>query len=451
MTDTAIAIDPASTAPGQAQDPYDRGVGYMLGRGVKADLGMAAASFLDASDLNDPRGLYAAGMMYLKGVGLTASPDAAMDYLQRAAAVGHAPAKKVLDALSQGKDVSKLPIVIAAEEPVAQRNGDAAPPSSNPVTPGRVLAVVAAVLVLLGGGGGYWVWSSQAQEESIRTAAKAKALADQSVAVQAEQARALADAQARARSATDRADGALREVELEKRRLAEQQADIAAKAEALRQRESEQATRAAPAAAPVVAAAAVPLLSGDAAWDARIKEAAPHLRKMMEAALSNSADTAASEGAVVRALARPARGDRKLARRQNEEGLAANERQDLPRAVASFSAAVSADESDEEIATNLGFALVKAGKATEAQSALARALYLNPSRSSAWYNLGLSYVALKQDEPAYAAFLLTYQFAGSQQKSRDWFEKLALDDTNPPLRKLAQRLLTSPVVKTSTP
>ncbi|MCK6490544.1 MAG: PhnD/SsuA/transferrin family substrate-binding protein, partial [Planctomycetes bacterium] len=41
--------------------------------------------------------------------------------------------------------------------------------------------------------------------------------------------------------------------------------------------------------------------------------------------------------------------------------------------------------------------MVKDGKPETAQAALTRALLLNPSRSSAWYNLGLSFVAQNKE------------------------------------------------------
>ncbi|MEB0114758.1 hypothetical protein QN397_26130, partial [Variovorax sp. RTB1] len=309
-----------------------------------------------------------------------------------------------------------------------------------------------------------WAWSNHSQEQTALVATQAKALESQRAAVEAERTRVVSDAQTQARLATDKATGAMKEVELEKRRLAEQQAEVAAKAEALRQRELAQAAKTAEAtlaansagagaasvAAPPPAIAALgTATAASGVWDARMKEASPHLRKMMEAALANTGDLALTESAAIRAMPRPARGDRKMARPQNEDGLAASARPDLPRAVASFTAASIADESDEEIATNLGYALVKAGRGQEAQDALLRALYLNPSRSSAWYNLGLAFLTQNQEQAAYASFLLTYQFAGSQQKSREWFEKVALDESNPSLRRMSQKLLTSPIVKAS--
>jgi TPR repeat protein len=430
----------------QGAAQYELGTNYMLGRGVSADLGMAAASFLNAADLDDPRGLYAAGMMYLKGVGVSANSETAMDFLQKAAALSHSPAKKVLDALSQGKDVSKLPIVVSEAAAAKPSSSAQQQPTKNAVTPLRVLAtVVAATVVIAGSGAGYWSWSQQRD----KTANTEKAAEENRRMAEVSRLKALADAESQAKTTADKVASAMRDVDAEKLRLSAQQAEIAKQVESLR---SLQAARpaeapAAPSAAPLTASASP--AGTVSAWDFRIKEATPHFRKMIEGALANNTKIAVDESAAIRLLPRPARGDRKIARPQNEEGLSASSRQDLPKAIASFTLAAASDESDEEVVSNLGYALVKADRSSEAESALLRALYLNPTRSSAWYNLGLALLAQNQEQAAYGAFLLTYQFAGVQQKSREWFEKLANDDSNPALRRLAQKILISELIKST--
>jgi len=67
-----------------------------------------------------------------------------------------------------------------------------------------------------------------------------------------------------------------------------------------------------------------------------------------------------------------------LARARNNEGLAALKTDDTIRASALLTQAVAADPADEEIATNLGYALLKAGRPADALGVLQRALHLNP-------------------------------------------------------------------------
>ena len=450
-----IVTPAAEIEPNPGAAYYQKGVDYMLGRGVSADLGMAAASFLNAADTDEPRGLYAAGMMYLKGLGVAANAETANGLLQKSAAAGHVQARQVLDALHKGKDVSAFPIVVV-DKPAARAAAAGAP--VNRVTPTRVLAIVAAVMVVVvaGGGGGYWAWSSHRAD--TLAAAKAAEDARQAAALQAAEAAAKAQRlAAEAQAEKDKASAALREVEADKQRVAAQQAELAAQAEALRL--SQEAKAAAPA-APVAAVAAAPaapaapvaamVTAAGAAttdWPALLKAATPHLRTMMDAALANGADTVVRASGTVRALPQPARGDRKAARALNQEGLAALKREDSTRAIASLNAAMAADPSDEEIATNLGFALVRVGRFADAQQPLLRALVLNPGRSSAWYNLGQAYAGDNKEQAAYAAFLLTFQFAGNQHKSLEWFQRLAQDETaSTTVQRLAKRLLGAPIV-----
>lgn len=437
------------TAPGipqvaarRTQSPYRRGVNHMQGRdGAVADLGMAAAAFLDAADANDVRGLYAAGMMYLKGIGVTGNAETAKAYLQTAASSGFAPARTVLDALSQGKNVSAFPIV-APESGNKANDQSGAAPGTGGVTPVRVLVIGAVVLAAAAvAGGGYWAYARKQAEaaEQLRVSeAQRKQAEEQQRSAETERQRLAAEAQA----AREQAAAAVSQAEAERQKASEQQAELASQAEALRKREESLQQQA------VAAAPATPVNVDD--WNALLKLSTPRLRSMLEAALANSTETVVREAAAIRALPQPTRGDRKLARARNNEALAALKAEDAVRASALLTQAVVADPADEEIATNLGYALVKAGKPVEALAALQRALHLNPGRSSAWYNSALALAAQEKEQSAYAAFVLTFQFAANQQKSRDWFEKLAVEETNPTVKRLAQRLIASPAVASTT-
>lgn len=471
MSDTAIERDtptPAAAAPTPPSSGYETGVNYMLGRaGVTADLGMAAASFLDAADANDPRGMYAAGMMYLKGVGLSQNTESATSHLQSAAAAGHAPARKVLEALAQGKNMASYPIVIPEQPGVARPEPAATAPvsvsvavaasgtrSTNPVTAGKVLAIVVAVIALIAGAGGGVLYYNKAQadkraQEQAQAAEQQRQQAEAAAAAERERQR-LAQEVAAAAAKAEQAEQAVKAIEGERQRMAEQQAKLQATTEAL-QKQQEAVAQAATAAAQTQARVAAPepaAAPGDVA--ALVRQAAPRVRAMLDAALADNTEAVVRESNALRALPQPQRGDRRQARNLNTEALNQLKREEVGRAVSSLTAALAADPADEEIATNLGYAMVKDGKPETAQAALTRALLLNPSRSSAWYNLGLSFVAQNKEPLAYASFLLTFRLASNQQKSREWFERTAQDESNPPLlRRLAQKLLGSTLVASS--
>ena len=314
-------------APVAQPDLYLLGVNYMMGRGgVAADLGMAAASFLDAADANDPRGLYAAGMMYLKGIGVSANPETAMTYLQKSAGTGHAPSRKVLDALAQGKDVSAYPIV--AQGSAAYREDSAISPSGNPVTPKKMLLIVVAVIVVVAGAGtGIYKWSEaqsikrrEAAAEVLRVSEAQRVAADNVARAQeAERSRLTFEAQA----ANQKAAAAIQEAEAARKKMSETELELAAKAETLRQREealqSTTTVRAPEAASP--SGAAVDVVA--TAWNPMLKQSEPYLRTMLEGATANNADVVLKASAAIRAMPQPARGERKVARAKNTEALEA--------------------------------------------------------------------------------------------------------------------------------
>jgi hypothetical protein len=91
---------------------YERGVDLLLGRsGVAPDLSLATVSFLNAAACKEPRGLYSAGMLYLRGIGVMGNRTLAVRLLEAAAAQDHAAARPVLETLRLGGDAMRFPIV----------------------------------------------------------------------------------------------------------------------------------------------------------------------------------------------------------------------------------------------------------------------------------------------------------------------------------------------------
>lgn len=157
-------------APEDGPGQYELGVRAMFGRGVPASLEMAAACFLRAADAHEPRGLYAAGIMSLRGIGLMADRDQALVLLETSAALGYAPARRVLDALEQGRDVSSSPIV------AVQTGGTGTLPASRPSLQG--LAAMAALFGAVAAAG-WWMSAggpgAQAAQASAHPADAARA------------------------------------------------------------------------------------------------------------------------------------------------------------------------------------------------------------------------------------------------------------------------------------
>ena len=89
--------------------------------------------------------------------------------------------------------------------------------------------------------------------------------------------------------------------------------------------------------------------------------------------------------------------------------------------VALFEHASRTDPRDAEIKSNLGLALVKMGKGTEATKALLSALELDPRRSSAWAPMAEALDLQQLDAQALQSLMLAYEFSGNKQKTVDYF------------------------------
>jgi Flp pilus assembly protein TadD len=163
---------------------------------------------------------------------------------------------------------------------------------------------------------------------------------------------------------------------------------------------------------------------------------------MVDAAIAG--DTTRLEQAVVqlRSLAKPPRGDRRLARDLNERGLAFWQRQRFAEAAVFFKQAHGADASDAEIAENLGYSLLKAGQVEGAEPALLDALTLGPERASAWGSLGLVYAKQGKHREGVACVMTAYRFARDKKRTFDVYSRLAETDDDPKVRAVLKDVIT---------
>lgn len=165
-----------------------------------------------------------------------------------------------------------------------------------------------------------------------------------------------------------------------------------------------------------------------------------HLQAMLAAAKKDDMASVALELEALSALTQPVRGDRKRAREANNEGLVALKTNDFAAAVARFREAAYADPADQEIANNLGYALLSAGRMAEARTALHAALALEPRRSSAWANLAMLLARNGEIDDGIAAYRLAFHFSRNQRTTRDFLARQA-EDNDPKLRETAARAL----------
>ena len=139
---------------------------------------------------------------------------------------------------------------------------------------------------------------------------------------------------------------------------------------------------------------------------------------------------------------KPARGNGTVARKLNDEGLRAFRQNDFAQAAAIFARAQRDDPSDEEVATNVGYARLKAGDFDGASQALTAALLLNPRRTSAW--LPIAELAARRDKntaDAVSALLVAYEWTPNKKRAIDFYTTQVNTETHPQFKTAYKQAL----------
>jgi len=121
---------------------------------------------------------------------------------------------------------------------------------------------------------------------------------------------------------------------------------------------------------------------------------------------------------------KPSQGDRKLARRLNEEAIKILHSAPT-QAIDLLERAQEADKSDSEVADNLGFALRLAGRYKDSEFQLIRVLGQWPERSPAWANLAETSSNLGNSKQAVAAYLMAYKISKSPDRTLSSIKKMS--------------------------
>jgi hypothetical protein len=142
----------------------------------------------------------------------------------------------------------------------------------------------------------------------------------------------------------------------------------------------------------------------------------------------------------IETFAKPATGDRKMARKLNEQGLAALKSDDFAQGLDSLKNATSTDPADIEILNNYVFALIKSKRLQDAESEAGRLLTISPGRSSGWANLAEVYALKNRNEEAVAALILAFQFSSNKDRTITFLNERA-GDISSPLQATAKRAI----------
>ena len=134
-------------------------------------------------------------------------------------------------------------------------------------------------------------------------------------------------------------------------------------------------------------------------------------------------------------LPKIAKGNRKVARKTNDEALLLNKNNDIDNAVKLLIEANKTDPSDVEISNNLGYLLIKQNNFELAQKTLINTLILSPTRTNAWLSLGDVFANTGNLDRAVACFSNAYRFSKDKEKTRLLMEKFNENETVPLLKQ----------------
>jgi Flp pilus assembly protein TadD len=130
------------------------------------------------------------------------------------------------------------------------------------------------------------------------------------------------------------------------------------------------------------------------------------------------------------------RGERRVARQLNDEGLALFREKKYKEAASAFTRANRVDTGDAEIKENLGHSLLKAGDLAEAERALLSTLEIGPERASAWGSLGHIYAKRGKHREAVALLLTAYRYAPDKKQTLNAYSEQAAADDDPKVRAM---------------
>jgi Flp pilus assembly protein TadD len=179
------------------------------------------------------------------------------------------------------------------------------------------------------------------------------------------------------------------------------------------------APAAAPATAPTAPAAPVAAAAGNC------DNVQACMAQSLRTAAREDLDTLRSVASRIEALPKPDLGNKAVARKLNTEALEALKREDHAAAVETLRRALQENPRDVEVASNLGFAQVRAGRAGDAVATLTQALVLDPRRTSTWTPLAEALALTGRKDDALAALWVGYQWSANRDKSRAFYAERA--------------------------
>jgi hypothetical protein len=136
------------------------------------------------------------------------------------------------------------------------------------------------------------------------------------------------------------------------------------------------------------------------------------------------------------ALPKPPHGNKKEARKLNDQALALAKQSDYQAALPIMEAAYQADPADVEIAGNIGYLQIMLSNYPAAKKALFETLALKPDRSTAWADLGKVFTSEGNEESAKNCYINFYLSSKNQEAAGKHLTTAVSD--NPVLTRVKQ-------------
>lgn len=151
---------------------------------------------------------------------------------------------------------------------------------------------------------------------------------------------------------------------------------------------------------------------------------------MLGAAKIEAVASAMEAARRIDAMPKPQRGDRKLARKLNNEGLDSLKQAKLADAAATLTKALEADPADEEILSNLIYAYNEDGNFTKAEQLAYNGLALNPRRANIWLPIAIAKQKQGKASEALAAMWIAWQFSEDKERMSALLDKRIAEGTD---------------------
>lgn len=147
-----------------------------------------------------------------------------------------------------------------------------------------------------------------------------------------------------------------------------------------------------------------------------------YVQQMLEGSKANDEKLLETSRQFLENQPKPVKGDKRSARKLNDEGLVLFNAQQYEKASQIFEKANQLDPADIEILNNYGIALLKSNNLDRAWAVLVKVLTIKPDRAPAWANLGDILSRQGKEELAIAGYLNTYRFSKDRDKTHHFFQ-----------------------------